>query len=160
MILHTSYYVVECHEMYFSAFWNLIKTYVILCVYMSIFLDKGAVEAFIVILCWLLKAKIPPEAPHPHISLSSSMIDSATVFFLSISFIKQVISSFPSNMQECTKISAKLYSRVMLKEYKTSPHNLGRFWRSSNKCQFTMCSFVFWLLYSIYKEIIFISVHH
>ncbi len=156
MILHTSYYVVEYHEMYFSTFWNLIKTYVILCVYMSIFLDKGAVEAFIVILCWLLKAKIPPEAPHPHISLSSSMIHSATVFFLSISFIKQVISSFPSNMQECTNISTKLYSRVMLK----CPQNLGRFWRSSNKCQFKMCSFVFWLLYSIYKEIIFFSVHH
>lgn len=98
-----------------------------------------------------------------HISLSSSMLHSATVFFLSISFIKQVISSFPSNMQECTNISTKVYSRVMLKEYETSPQNLGRFWRSSNKCQFgqfKICSFVFWLLYSIYKDIISISVHH
>lgn len=61
-----------------------------------------------------------------YISLSSSMLDSATATVLSTtSFIKQVISSFPSNMQECVKISTKLYSRVMLKEYKNSPQNLG-----------------------------------
>lgn len=138
MILHTSYYVVEWHKMYFSAFWNLIKTYVILCLYTSIFLDKRAVETFIVLFCWLLKAKIPPEAPHPshlfilqHVLLCYHLVH--TFFFLSFSFIKQVISLFLRNMQECGKILAKLYSRKKLKEYKNSPQNMEHLNLSSNK---------------------------
>lgn len=70
-----------------------------------------------------------------YISLSSSMLHSATVlsllsFFFPFllrnkSFHHYNVMSIMSNMQECAKISTKVYSSVMLKGYKNSPQNLG-----------------------------------
>lgn len=73
-----------------------------------------------------------------HISLSSSMFYSVTILsilssFFFFSFIKQVISLFLRNMQECGKILAKLCSRKKLKEYKNSPQIIEHLNLSSNK---------------------------